>query len=304
MKKHLLTSVFAAALLLSVCFCSVVMAASAGEGTAAAEEKTASRTLEEFSGYLDYLYGRSYNGYLPDYAELDEAEQKPGIVAGYDLSDLPTTNMGSYIYDYDQDGQEELLVVGISGEYYLQLSMYEVTDEKKVYASDTCTVLNHIGEYPHEQFALEQGAGGTEICLYDFNGPALIALCSGSGMLATGHMSHLIPVKYDGTRFVQDIEPVGYNKFAGYDDNLLESLRPQFEALGTASLSNDDVKEIYQNLNAITKYLENPRVIVKASSTIIESDYYNKYEEWRKGSKEERFKATEIYFYSKEELTD
>ena len=162
--------------------------------------------------------------------------------------------------------------------------MYEVTDEKKVYASDTCTVLNHIGEYPHEQFALEQGAGGTEICLYDFNGPALIALCSGSGMLATGHMSHLIPVKYDGTRFVQDIEPVGYNKFAGYDDNLLESLRPQFEALGTASLSNDDVKEIYQNLNAITKYLENPRVIVKASSTIIESDYYNKYEEWRKGA--------------------
>ena len=237
MKKHLLTSVFAAALLLSVCFCSVVMAASAGDGTAAAEEKTASRTLEEFSGYLDYLYGRSYNGYLLDYAELDEAEQKPGIVAGYDLSDLPTTNMGSYIYDYDQDGQEELLVVGISGEYYLQLSMYEVTDEKKVYASDTCTVLNHIGEYPHEQFALEQGAGGTEICLYDFNGPALIALCSGSGMLATGHMSHLIPVKYDGTRFVQDIEPVGYNKFAGYDDNLLESLRPQFEALGTASLS-------------------------------------------------------------------
>ena len=103
MKKQLLTSVFAAALLLSVCFCSVVMAASAGDGTAAEEEKTASRTLEEFSGYLDYLYGRSYNGYLPDYAELDEAEQKPGIVAGYDLSDLPTTNMGSYIYDYDQD---------------------------------------------------------------------------------------------------------------------------------------------------------------------------------------------------------
>jgi hypothetical protein len=72
MKKHLLTSVFAAAFILTVCFCSVVMAASAGNGTAAEEEKTASRTLEEFSGYLDYLYGRSYNGYLLDYAELDE----------------------------------------------------------------------------------------------------------------------------------------------------------------------------------------------------------------------------------------
>lgn len=301
MKKHLILSTVVAAVILFTGFYSIVIGASVVDETATAKEKTASQILDEFSGYFDYLYGRSYDGYLWDYEEVKNESEN--YFDGYDRTDIPTISMGSYVYDFDQDGQEELLIVHISSGYKLQFSMYEITDEKKVYAADTYTLLNITGEHEHEQYAIEQGGGETGIYLYEFDGPRLLALCSGTGMLATGHMSHLIPVKYDGHKFVQDIEPCGYNKYAGFSPKLIENFRSIFQSFGAGSLSDEACEEIFNNLFSITKYLEKPREIARAS-TRLEDDYYQKYKEWRQGSKDERFKATTIYFSSKEELMD
>lgn len=301
MKKHLLKSVVLTAVLFFAVFNSVVMGSSVGDETAATEEKTASQILDEFSGYFDYLYGRIYDGYLWDYEEMKNESEN--YYDGYDRTDVPTSNMGSYVYDFDQDGQEELLIVHISSDYKLQFSMYEITDEKKVYTADTYTLLNITGEHENEQYAIEQGNGMTDIFLYEYDGPRLLALCSGTGMLATGNMSHLISVKYDGHKFVQDIEPVGYNKYGGFPQEYIENLRSTFQSFGTGSLSDEACKEIFNGLTTITKYLEKPREIARASTRTV-GNYYNEYEEWRQGSKEERYKATKIYFSSKEELLD
>ena len=301
MKNSLFKSAVVALVFLLAGFNSVAAGASVSDETAAAEEKTASQILDEFSGYFDYLYGRTYDGYLWDYA--DENKEAENHFDGYDRTDIPTISMGSYVYDFDQDGQEELLIVHISSDYNLQFSMYEITDEKKVYAADTYTLLNITGEHANEQYAIEQGSGSTDIFLYEYDGPRLLALCTGTGMTATGHPSHCISVKYDGHKFVQDIEPLGFNKFAGFHEESLESCRASFQSFGTKDLSDEACEEIFNNIFSITKYLEKPREIARASTESVD-DYYKKYEEWRQGSKDERFKATTIYFYSKEELKD
>lgn len=298
MKKHLLVSVLAAAVLLASGFPGMRMSAAAGDAAAAEENKTAAQILDEFSGYLDDLYGQTFNGYLGDYAK-DSTET--GVNQGYDRSEVPTTNMGSYISDFDLDGREELLVVGISPEYNLQFSMYEVTDGNKIYASDTYTLMSQLGENAAGQPAFLEGNGATDIYLYEFNGPRLLALCSGTGMLASGQISLLIPVKYDGCRFVQDIEPFGFNVFSGLQDADLESMRPKFESLGTGSLSIDECRKLTSALPSIINYLEKPREIVKVSHSTVD-DLLNQFEEWRKGDQKERFKATTIHFLEKVEL--
>ena len=297
MKKYLLASVLAVAILLAAGFPGMRMSAAAGNVLEDVEENTTAQLLDEFSRYLDYLYGQTFNGYLGDY---EKKESETGVSPGYDRSEVPTTNMGYYISDFDQDGQEELLVVGISNEYKLQFSMYEVTDGNKIYESDTYTLKSSLGEKAAEQFAFEERDGSTVIYAYEFNGPRLLALCSGCSMLATGHITLYIPVKYDGSRFVQDIEPFGYNKSAGLQDEDFESLRSKFEAIGTGSLSVDECKELTSS-QPITKYLEKPQEIARVSTKAVD-DYLNQYEEWRKGSQKERFKAATIHFSAKEDL--
>ena len=79
MKKAIFKYVVVAVVFLLAGFNSVSAGASVSDETAAAEGKTASQILDEFSGYFDYLYGRTFDGYLWDYAEENkEAESEEG----------------------------------------------------------------------------------------------------------------------------------------------------------------------------------------------------------------------------------
>ena len=291
------TTLFAAGMILSVSAAS--SSAQTGESivSESGAEQTSAQILQEFAENLDTLYGKSFKGFL----------LKPGSEAykesrGCDYSDIPTGNAASCIYDYDQDGEPELLTVSINEDYTLTLTMFEIGEDNTVQPSASFITVTEYYENPFPVYAVEQGNGMTDVFLYEDQGPVICIDSVGEGLTATGRRHAILALTYDGTAFAQYADPF-FDTSSGElygepADNMCRSL----ESFGTESLTLEDLKEICLYKTPFMEYLHGVREIYRADAvkTFEDDEMY----EWESSGTEDRFEVTSIYFKDQNELYD
>lgn len=315
MKKNNILSIFLAGAATAVICISGFCAAFAAErsdnakpassdeatgGDARAEEKDqqdAAAVLAEFNGYFEELYGRTFTGYL--YAQDDEHAAES---FGYDRTDIPTAHMGSYIYDFDSDGEVELLAIQINTDRTLKLCMYEVNEGGKVYMADSLdSYLDDGTSKQRPVYVVEEGHGFTDVFLYDYNGSRICMDTIGVGMFATGKMRRILSVSYDGKSFVHDMDPytAAFSALLS-DDEVKSTFNRGLKRFGIGDISIEEMRKLIGG-NFIKNYLTGVLDIALSEGTAYryaDSEYY----EWAESDRAERFDCSSIYFSTREEL--
>ena len=67
------------------------------------------------------------------------------------------------IEDFDQDGDEELLVISVNDDSTLKMTMYEVTEGDRISAADTFDAAVKLNDSIYHVYAAEQGGGYTSV---------------------------------------------------------------------------------------------------------------------------------------------
>ena len=271
-------------------------AASSSEASETSE--TSPRTpLEEYAAGLDTLYGKSFKGLLwkADHKEHEETQ-------GYDYSDLPVGNAASFIYDFDQDGQDELLTVSINEDYTLTLTMFETGEDNTVHSSASfLSVLDLDGkEYP--VYAVEQGEGMTDVFLYENEGPKICIDSAGMRMNTSEGRHIIMALTYNGTAFAQYNDPFWDSCSGAYYGEHADNICKSLESFGAESVTIRELNEICMYLTPFMEYLPGVHEIYRADAEVtVENEVLEK---WTSSESKDSIEVTSIYFKEKNELYD
>ncbi len=257
-----------------------------------AEEDTGS-SLAAFSEDLGNLYGKDYRGICWSSKQTGKAV--------YNIPDLPISTAGSMIYDFDQDGREELLAAGINKDHTICLTMFELSEDGDVSCADTffTTVQKDDVDYP--VYVAEQGPGHTEVFRYSNNGTCICVDSTGHGMVATGRIRTILAVRYDGHRFEQTADPYIDRTSGPLAEGLEESLRGKLEAFGAAGMSDSELQDIYLG-ESIKYYLKDVKEVLRTETEL--KEYKDGIPDWMKYASDGWTKTSSIHFCGRNELYD
>lgn len=183
-------------------------AAKAEEGSTLPVENDADSTnpqkrkaLKKYADSLGNLYGQSFYGSLSGNYHVEEPSER----WGFDTDSIPVTTAGSYIFDYDQDGTDELLAVEINEDHTMNLVMYEVDDDLRVFrASSVPSVILGQG-YRFPLYIGEQGpASLTDIFLFEYQGPTICIQSGGRYLQKDATRQGAMFFKYGNQGFIPE----------------------------------------------------------------------------------------------------
>ena len=174
----------------------------AGADSSEVSESSVRPLLEKYAAGLDTLYGKTYTAYLSKSKNGEFIDRQ-----GFDSTEIPAVDAAWQIEDFDQDGNEELLVISVNDDSTLKLTMFEVTEGDRISAADTFDAAAKLDDSIYHVYAAEQGGGFTRVFTYDKDGPCIGFDSLGHCMQATGRRRVILTVKYDGTHFQQEGEP-------------------------------------------------------------------------------------------------
>ena len=282
---------------------------SIADGSTAAAESTEStsgqsmeqtetyRILKEYADTLETQYGKTYTAYLWN---LDE--KRCGERYGFDSTEIPASDAAFMISDYDQDGEAELLVVGIKEDSSLKLTMYEVTEDQKVSPAAAYDAKIENESYDSLAYAIEQGPGGfTHVFQYDKDGPCIGIDSSGFCYNVTGRRRIILCVKYDGEQFRQEAGPYFDTTSGQFDDASARAIRGLLEAFGTVPMMDADVLRV-ANGYPLNRYLPETHEIM-CTGTKAAPDA-GSYSEWIRNDSAGPLTLYNIYFDKVNELYD
>ena len=104
----------------------------AGADSSEVSESSVRPLLEKYAAGLDTLYGKTYTAYLSKSKNGEFIDRQ-----GFDSTEIPAVDAAWQIEDFDQDGDEELLVISVNDDSTLKMTMYEVTEGDRISAADT-----------------------------------------------------------------------------------------------------------------------------------------------------------------------
>ena len=81
----------------------------------------------------------------------------PSSSNGYDISEIPEDALGYYYSDFDEDGEDELLVLDQTGERFVRLNMYEVEDQTVVQADSVLAECDAYNDGSVKEFTVSEG---------------------------------------------------------------------------------------------------------------------------------------------------
>jgi len=269
----------------------------AGADSSEVSESSVRPLLEKYAAGLDTLYGKTYTAYLSKSKNGEFIDRQ-----GFDSTEIPAVDAAWQIEDFDQDGDEELLVISVNDDSTLKMTMYEVTEGDRISAADTFDAAVKLNDSIYHVYAAEQGDGYTRVFTYDKDGPCIGFDSLGHCMQATGRRRVILTVKYDGTHFQQEGEPYYDGTSGMYHENEDEAarfIRGKFESFGTLPLLDKDVKNLFLSY-PLDMYLPDVHEIMRTYSTIT-IDWDLMYE-WQKKDNPEKIEACSIHFAKKNEL--
>lgn len=260
-------------------------------------EGTSAQILRDYSENLEFLYGKTFRGSL---WKADKEEHKK--TRGYDYSDIPVGNAASYIFDFDQDGVDELLTVSINEDHTLTLTMFETGEDNSVHPSASfLSVLDRDGkEFP--VYAVEQGEGMTDVFLYENKGPKICIDSVGEFMNSSGVRHAIVALTYDGTAFTEYTDPFFDTASGAYTGELADIMCRSLESFGAQSMEIGKLNQICLFKTPFMEYLQGVREIYRAEAVMtVENEALN---EWISSETEDSIEVTSIYFKDENELYD
>lgn len=270
---------------------------SSSETSESSSESSVRQTLEKFADTLDTLYGKTYTGYL-----WDDKKEKYKDRNGYDTSEIPASNAAYRIEDYDQDGNEELLVVSVNDNSALKLTMYEVEEGDLVFPADTFDAAAEQNDREFYVYAGETRGGYSRVFTYENGGPCIGLESLGFGIMADGRRRIILTVKYEDGKFNKAGEPyidTSSAPLSNMSDDLERKVRAEIESYGTHPLLDKDVIRIH-NGYPLDRYLPDVHEIMRSETidTLDRDQYY----EWKKKENPDKLEASSIHFAEMNEL--
>ncbi len=217
--------------------------------------------LENFAKQFDYLQGKMFAGYI-----VEDNRYSSGR---YDMTSVPIQYVDYYIYDFDGDNQEELLLLNLKGEhYFLALEMYE-------YINGT---VENVSIIELEQYGITINSGVAErscldawfdCFLFKREVPVIgIDVSCESNILVDGKNVRFLAISYNSSDFT--VEAYGsFDGSAGLDENYMNQL-----ALLDITLGWDDL--FYRQVHLRDCVGEYNSILRISTRYLIEfSDYWN-----------------------------
>ena len=260
------------------------------------DNTTTSKSLEEEQISRNYLFGQEFTGYITDYLTTN----------GYDLSEIPQDCAGYYYYDFDQDGEEELVVLELTEDRSIMIEMYEVEGDKVVEAARVLAGGSQVEG--GESYNVSDGAPAfTNAFVYDCGGETRIGFeFAYTGIHATGVAHSVLSYRYNnGQLTLVDIFGMsGSTIDMDLDDD------PDFAArfigslndLGAGAMTVQDAHSFWEYDTHFIDYVKDAHEIYRAVTGFIDSEEeaIAKYSNWM--NNKERMAYTTIRFSDKGEL--
>lgn len=272
-------------------------ASNANAASSGVSDPSVRSLLEKYAAGLDTLYGKTYTAYMSKSKNGNFIERQ-----GFDTTEIPAVDAAWRIEDFDQDGNEELLVISVNDDSTLKLTMYEVTEGDRISAADTFDAAAKLNDRIYNVYAAEQGGGYTRVFTYDKGGPCIGLDSLGHGMQATGRRRVILTVKYDGTHFQQEGEPYydgTSGMFSDNEDEAARFIRGKFESFGTIPLLDKDVRRLFISC-PLDMYLPDVNEIMWTYSSITMD--WDLFYEWQKKDNPEKMEVGSIHFVEKNKL--
>ena len=252
--------------------------------------------LERERDSRDYLYGTAHTGYIMD----------PSSSNGYDISEIPEDALGYYYSDFDEDGEDELLVLDQTGERFVRLNMYEVEDQTVVQADSVLAECDAYNDGSVKEFTVSEGVPAfADAFVYQCGGETRIGFeFAASGIHATGTSHDILSYRYNGSSF----ELVDYSHNAGStiaedvvnDAAYAAEYTADLAKLGVGAMTPQDVASYWNCDTHIIDYMQDVHEIFRAE-TDFDGDASTLYSNWESGGKA-RMAFSTIRFWSDGDL--
>ena len=265
-------------------------------------EETSMTALEAFAPLYEgksFLYGQQYTAYLTD------PSQSYAGVTGLDATEVPEGDFAYYVYDFDDDGTEELLMLELTQECTILAKMYEFDgdsakeEDRKLIEIDNKengrkTVCRMIGGAPAFANAFVYRVDDSIRIGFEF---------AYAAVGANGIEHDILSYTYEGNA----LELRDYYGNAGstidmdvsYDRNLYKEMYEAFVRLGAGAMSTDDIASMWNMQTHFVDYMKDVREIYRVDSPLI-SDNFD-YAKWENGGRQ-RTEYSAIVFADQQNL--
>lgn len=265
-------------------------------------EETSMTALEAFAPLYEgksFLYGQQYTAYLTD------PSQSYAGVTGLDATEVPEGDFAYYVYDFDDDGTEELLMLELTQDRTILAKMYEFDgdsakeeDRKLIEIDDKekgkKTVCRMIGGAPAFANAFVYKVDDSIRIGFEF---------AYAAVHADGIWHDILSYAYEGN----SLELRDYYSNAGstidmdvsYDRNLYKEMYEAFVRLGAGAMSTDDIASMWNMQTHFVDYMKDVREICRVDSPLLNSNF--DYVQWENSGRQ-RTEYSAVFFASQQNL--
>lgn len=260
---------------------------------------SADTELESFAKKQEYLFGENYNGFL---RKERSSTYSPFT---YDISEIPVKNVSWIIRDFDNDGDNELLIIGLNNEhsddeagsavnnyYSLDIKMYEIVDGI-VTLSDEMNLFDEGGYISTALACNNDDYTATVDCYLYGNDTTYIAVETTdlASMFADGRNLNFMSITYSNNC----LEIEGSAHYSGSDGIYDLEYMEELDRLGLR-VSWD---EIFYQKKYVSNYVDNYYDIGRIETSYLIS--HLDAGEWIE-NESDKLKCTVIHFCNSEEL--
>ncbi len=248
-----------------ILFLAVIVTSISFPGKKAEASSTVNALLEAYADQFTYLgqSNQTYHGYI-------EMIKNPYYDSKYPKysceGSFPIEPISYRIDDYDQDGQDELLIVTMDQSFRLKLEMYEAEDNE-VLLKDSSLFVSYEYDYPeHTVEYVEAGVywekDEMSCFTYDYQGTKIIAIekYHSAYIGANGDGYNFVMVSYDGNQLSIVNESHAYGSLFTEED--INYANKEFENMGIIL----DSSKIFYGTEKISDYIDNKIVFAGAKT--------------------------------------
>ena len=265
-------------------------------------EETSMTAREAFAPLYEgksFLYGQQYTAYLTD------PSQSYAGVTGLDATEVPEGDFAYYVYDFDDDGTEELLMLELTQDRTILAKMYEFDGDS---AKEEDRKLIEIDNKENGRKTVCRLVGGApafaNAFVYKVDDSIRIGFEFAYGAVhADGIWHDILSYAYEGN----SLELRDYYSNAGstidmdvsYDRNLYKEMYEAFVRLGAGAMSTDDIASMWNMQTHFVDYMKDVREICRVDSPLLNSNF--DYVQWENGGRQ-RTEYSAVFFASQQNL--
>ena len=245
---------------------------------------TAEEAFEDIYKGKSFLYGQQYTGYI-----TDPALTNAGLV-GLDFTEVPAGDVACYVYDFDDDGANELLNLELTQDGTILASVYEYDGEV---ATEEALKLIEIDDKEKGRKTVCRMFGGVpafaNAFVYKVDGETRIGFeFAYTAVHANGTEHDILSYAYKGS----SLELRDYYGMAGStidmevkeNRDFYKEMYEAFVKLGAGAMSADDIVSMWNMETHFVDYMKDVHEIYRGENTLSGGGSFD-YVKWEQDGK-------------------